>query len=72
MIVAAGPFGKAFAIGGMCPVCGDSLPNPCRVDYGQDVGPPAGGTWAAGRLIARKTRADGGPPFHVVSDGTVF
>jgi hypothetical protein len=31
-----------------------------------------GGTWAAGRLIARKTRADGGPPFHVVSDGTVF
>ncbi len=31
-----------------------------------------GGTWAAGRLIARKTRADGGPPFHVASDGTVF
>jgi hypothetical protein len=31
-----------------------------------------GGTWAAGRLIARKMRADGGPPFHVVSDGTVF
>ncbi|HEV7448101.1 MAG TPA: DUF1688 family protein [Steroidobacteraceae bacterium] len=31
-----------------------------------------GGTWAAGRLIARKTRADGGPPFHVFSDGTVF
>jgi hypothetical protein len=31
-----------------------------------------GGTWAAGRLIARKTRADGGPPFHVLSDGTVF
>jgi hypothetical protein len=31
-----------------------------------------GGTWAAGRLIARKTRADGGPPFSVLSDGTVF
>jgi hypothetical protein len=31
-----------------------------------------GGTWAAGRLIARKTRVDGGPPFHVLSDGTVF
>lgn len=31
-----------------------------------------GGTWAAGRLIARKARADGGPPFHVLSDGTVF
>jgi hypothetical protein len=31
-----------------------------------------GGTWAAGRLIAGKMRADGGPPFHVVSDGTVF
>jgi hypothetical protein len=31
-----------------------------------------GGTWAAGRLSARKMRADGGPPFHVVSDGTVF
>jgi hypothetical protein len=31
-----------------------------------------GGTWAAGRQIARETRADGGPPFHVLSDGTVF
>jgi hypothetical protein len=31
-----------------------------------------GGTWAAGRAIARNTRADGGPPFHVMSDGTVF
>jgi hypothetical protein len=31
-----------------------------------------GGTWAAGRLVARKARADGGPPFHVLSDGTVF
>jgi hypothetical protein len=31
-----------------------------------------GGSWAAGRLIARKMRIDGGPPFHVASDGTVF
>lgn len=31
-----------------------------------------GGTWAAGRRIARRLRADGGPPFNVVSDGTVF
>ena len=31
-----------------------------------------GGTWAAGRLIARERRADGGPPFHILSDGTVF
>ncbi len=31
-----------------------------------------GGTWAAGRLIARQKRADGGPPFHILSDGTVF
>jgi hypothetical protein len=31
-----------------------------------------GGTWAAGRLLARRMRADGGPPFHVSSDGTVF
>ena len=31
-----------------------------------------GGTWAAGRIIARKLRADGSPPIAVVSDGTVF
>jgi hypothetical protein len=31
-----------------------------------------GGTWAAGRLIAREKRADGGPPFEISSDGTVF
>ena len=31
-----------------------------------------GGTWAAGRLIARQRRPDGGPPFHILSDGTVF
>lgn len=31
-----------------------------------------GGTWAAGRLAARERRADGGPPFRIISDGTVF
>jgi hypothetical protein len=41
----------------------DSFPLACVLE---------GGTWAAGRLIARKTRTDGGPPFHVLSDGTVF
>jgi hypothetical protein len=31
-----------------------------------------GGSWAAGRRIARERRADGGPPLTVISDGTVF
>jgi hypothetical protein len=31
-----------------------------------------GGTWAAGRRIAREKRVDGGPPLSIVSDGTVF
>ena len=31
-----------------------------------------GGTWAAGRRIARARRPDGAPPLTVVSDGTVF
>ena len=31
-----------------------------------------GGTWAAGRIVAREKRADGGPPFQISSDGTVF
>jgi Protein of unknown function (DUF1688) len=31
-----------------------------------------GGTWAAGRIVAREKRADGGPPFQILSDGTVF
>ena len=31
-----------------------------------------GGTWAAGRQIAREKRADGSPPIKVISDGTVF
>ena len=31
-----------------------------------------GGTWAAGREIARVRRPDGSPPIKVISDGTVF
>jgi hypothetical protein len=31
-----------------------------------------GGTWAAGRAIARRQRADGSAPVQVISDGTVF
>ena len=31
-----------------------------------------GGTWAAGRVLAKERRADAGPPIQVVSDGTVF
>jgi hypothetical protein len=31
-----------------------------------------GGTWSAGRSIAREKRADGSPPLKVTSDGTVF
>jgi hypothetical protein len=31
-----------------------------------------GGTWAAGRRLAREKRADGAPPLKVISDGTVF
>lgn len=31
-----------------------------------------GGTWAAGRRIAKEKRADGGPPLQIISDGTVF
>jgi hypothetical protein len=31
-----------------------------------------GGSWAAGRRIAAERRAGGGPPFTIISDGTVF
>jgi hypothetical protein len=31
-----------------------------------------GGTWSAGRRLARERRADGSPPIMVISDGTVF
>jgi hypothetical protein len=31
-----------------------------------------GGSWAAGRRIAAEKRPGGGPPFTIISDGTVF
>jgi hypothetical protein len=31
-----------------------------------------GGSWAAGRRIAAELRPGGGPPFAIISDGTVF
>ena len=31
-----------------------------------------GGTWLAGRRLAKDKRADGGPPIAIISDGTVF
>ncbi|AUH73796.1 URC4/urg3 family protein [Legionella sainthelensi] len=31
-----------------------------------------GGTWEAGRRIARQKRPQGSPPFQIISDGTVF
>jgi hypothetical protein len=31
-----------------------------------------GGTWAAGREIARELRPDGAPPLKIESDGTLF
>jgi hypothetical protein len=31
-----------------------------------------GGTWAAGRKLAREKRPDASPPIAVASDGTVF
>jgi hypothetical protein len=31
-----------------------------------------GGTWTAGRAIARQLRPDASPPIRVISDGTVF
>ena len=31
-----------------------------------------GGTWSAGRAIAKKLRADGSPPINYVADGTLF
>ena len=31
-----------------------------------------GGTWTAGRQIAAERRPGGGPPFTIISDGTVF
>ena len=31
-----------------------------------------GGTWVAGRRAAAERRGEGGPPFNIISDGTVF
>ena len=31
-----------------------------------------GGSWAAGRMLAREAREGGGPPIRLASDGTVF
>jgi len=31
-----------------------------------------GGSWSAGRALARELRVDGSPPLRIVSDGTVF
>jgi hypothetical protein len=31
-----------------------------------------GGSWRAGRAIAKELREDGGPPLRILSDGTVF
>ena len=44
-------------------VTADRFPLACMLE---------GGTWAAGRRIAAERRPDGGPPFNIVSDGTVF
>jgi hypothetical protein len=56
----------------------DELAHSIRVKLGRNaetlplVKVLEGGTWAAGRRIARERRADGGPPLTIVSDGTVF
>jgi Protein of unknown function (DUF1688) len=55
----------------------DRLADLVRQRLGRDAGELPlprilqGGTWAAGRAIARR-RPDGGPPLRVISDGTVF
>ncbi|HEX8655419.1 MAG TPA: URC4/urg3 family protein [Allosphingosinicella sp.] len=47
-----------------------------RLGVGQAEFPLArmleGGTWQAGRRIAAERRPGGGPPFNIISDGTVF
>jgi len=47
-----------------------------RLNMGRERLPLArilqGGTWTAGRNVARQCRADGGPPLKIISDGTVF
>jgi hypothetical protein len=47
-----------------------------RLGIGAEAFPLArlleGGSWAAGRAIARECRPDGSPPLSILSDGTVF
>jgi hypothetical protein len=47
-----------------------------KLNFGTEEFPLAkvleGGTWWAGRKIAKKLREDGGPPLQLDSDGTVF
>jgi len=56
----------------------DRIADPVRARLGKSAAemPLArileGGTWAAGRKIAKEKRPDGGPPLTVASDGTVF
>ena len=56
----------------------DRLAEAMRADMGLDARalPLArvleGGSWAAGRRLARERRPDGRPPIMVISDGTVF
>ncbi len=56
----------------------DEIAKPIRTTLGLDSQslPLAkvleGGTWAAGRRIARERRTDGTPPLNIISDGTVF
>lgn len=56
----------------------DRLAEPVRAELGLDAAalPLAkileGGTWSAGRRLARERRPDGAPPIRVISDGTVF
>ena len=56
----------------------DRLADLVRQRLGRDAGQLPlpkilqGGTWAAGRAVAQRLRADGSPPLRVISDGTVF
>ena len=56
----------------------DEIAKPIRARLGLDaISLPLakvleGGTWAAGRRIARDKRTEGTPPLNIISDGTVF
>ncbi|EGZ06800.1 hypothetical protein PHYSODRAFT_529977, partial [Phytophthora sojae] len=45
-----------------------------RLDFTADFFPlmVEGGSWKAGRVIAKEKRTDGGPPIEIKSDSTVF